>query len=103
MELSRKMDKGIYYTLDIKQAVRSKHTPMDYMEIFKDRLSTVHINDVSLDASCLLPGQGELNLKEIVEGVRKINSDIPYIIEVYRENFNLYEQLREAKEYLLGM
>jgi sugar phosphate isomerase/epimerase len=103
MELRRKMDKEPYYTLDLKQAVRSKHAPEDYLKIYKDKLSTVHINDATIDASCLLPGNGDMNLKGIIENVSNINSDIPYIIEVYRENFTTYEQLKLAKEYLLSM
>lgn len=99
-ELHGKVDKELFYTLDIKQSVRSKNLPTDYIEIYGDKLSTVHINDASFEASCLLPGHGDMNLKGIVESVSNINSEIPFIIEVYRENFKTYEQLKAAKEYL---
>jgi sugar phosphate isomerase/epimerase len=102
-ELNRKIGKELRFTLDVKQAVRRNQSPIDYLEIYKDRLSTVHINDASLEATCLLPGHGNMNLKGIIDNVTKLNPDIPYIIEVYRENFVTYEQLKASKEYLLSI
>jgi sugar phosphate isomerase/epimerase len=94
---------NLNFTLDIKQSVRSLKTPMEFLHIYNEGPSTVHINDATTDASCLLPGCGKMNLKEIIEEVTKIDKSIPYIIEVYCENYNKYEELGQAKEHLLKL
>lgn len=102
-ELQEKVEENLFYTLDIKQAFRSNVSPLDYLDIYGDGLSTVHINDASLHSSCLLPGDGNLNLGEVIKKVTALNPEVPFIIEVYRENFKTYKQLRSAKEYLIGL
>lgn len=99
-ELKANMNKELFYTLDIKQAVRSNREPFEYLELYGNRLSTVHINDASNISTCLLPGKGEIDLKEIIKRVSTINPDIPYIIEVYSENYKQYDELKEARDYL---
>ena len=76
---------------------------MEFLKIYSERLSTVHINDATTNASCLLPGCGDMNLKEIIEEVTKIDKRIPYMIEVYCENYNKYEELAFAKDHLLKL
>lgn len=94
------MEKKIYFNLDIKQAVRSCHSPLEYINLYKDRIINVHINDGDEKASCLLPGKGKLNLKEIVIQVKEQNDKSPFIIEVYSENYTELEELKKAKEYV---
>lgn len=90
----------LFYTLDIKQAVRAGRIPEEYLNVFQEKLSTIHINDVSEKSACLLPGKGTMNLKNIIETTIKLNPNAPFIIEVYRENYKDYKELGAAKEYL---
>lgn len=94
------MINNVYYTLDIKQAIRSGRSPDDYFKIYNDRLINVHINDAGYGSTCLLPGRGEMDLKSIVRHVKGLNKDIPLIIELYRENYDTYEDLKSAKKYI---
>jgi sugar phosphate isomerase/epimerase len=94
------MKEDIYFTLDIKQAIRAGHNPVEYLDVYKDAIINVHINDASAKSSCLLPGKGEVDLKTIVHRVQNIDRNIPFIIEVYRDNFENFNELREAKEYI---
>ena len=99
-ETIRNMKKNIYFTLDIKQAVRGGQNPQNYLNVYGDKLRNVHINDANEIESCLLPGKGSIDIKSIIQRVSKISSDIPFIIEVYRENFNDISDLKKAKEYI---
>ncbi|MCX7884375.1 MAG: sugar phosphate isomerase/epimerase [Caloramator sp.] len=102
-EVSRNMKNEIYYTLDIKQAIRSGKSPLDYLNLYKNKLINVHINDAGYGSTCLLPGKGQIDLKKIIECVNCIDEDIPFIIELYRENYDTYEDLKMAKKYIEGL
>lgn len=99
----KEMKSDICFTLDVKQALRANHSPMEYLEVFGKRLINVHINDASRESSCLLPGRGGVDLKGIIEGVQNISNEIPFIIEVYKENFNSNIELRAAREFVEGL
>lgn len=103
MDVTKNMEKDIYYTLDIKQAIRSGKSPFDYLKVFDKKLINVHINDAGFGSSCLLPGKGQMDLKGIVKEVTNINDNIPFIIELYRENYNSYDDLIVAKKYIEGL
>lgn len=101
LELVReRMKEDIYFNLDIKQAVRSGYSPESYIDVFKDKIINVHINDASKKSTCLLPGYGDIDLKSIVDRVKSLNPDTPFIIEVYSENFTSYEELKISKGYM---
>ncbi|EYE89010.1 AP endonuclease [Fervidicella metallireducens AeB] len=99
-EVTENMKEEIKFTLDIKQAVRSGKEPMEYLEFFDDRIFNIHINDADKNNTCLLPGQGNIDLKKIVRRVQKVNLEIPFIIEVYNENFKSLDELSLAKKYV---
>ena len=99
-EVIEHMKETIYFTLDIKQAIRSGHTPEEYLNIYQNRILNLHINDADKKSSCLLPGKGSVDLKKVLDEVRKLNNDIPLIIEVYNENFETLDELKEAKYYV---
>lgn len=94
------MEKKIYFNLDIKQAIRSKHSPIEYIKLYKDKIINVHINDGDENSTCLLPGKGKINLKEIASQVKKLNEKAPFIIEVYSENYSALEDLKRAREHV---
>lgn len=99
-EIIENMDKKIYFNLDIKQAIRSRHSPDDYIRLYKDRIINVHINDGDESSTCLLPGEGKINLKDITRRVEEFNQKAPFIIEVYSENYSSFEDLKRAREHV---
>lgn len=99
-EVSESMKEEIKFTFDIKQAIRSGKEPMDYLDFFDNRIVNVHINDADEYNTCLLPGQGNIDLQSIIRKVQKLNSEIPFIIEVYSENFKSLDELILAKKYV---
>jgi sugar phosphate isomerase/epimerase len=97
------MKEKIYFTLDVKQAVRNNMSPLDYLDIYKDRIINFHISDSKEKESCLLPGRGDLDLQSIIKGVGDLNAQVPYIIEIYKENYSSVEQIEESRKYLEGL
>ncbi|MFA9398012.1 MAG: sugar phosphate isomerase/epimerase family protein [Clostridiaceae bacterium] len=88
------------FTLDIKQAYRANIKPEEYIKIMGNKLNNFHINDRDENNSCLLPGRGDVNFQNIKESLNGIEYKGPLIIEVYRENFEKYDELNKTKIYL---
>lgn len=99
-DIKSRMKRRINFNLDLKQAVRSGFSPYDYLKVYGKDLVNVHINDSNEKSSCLLPGKGNSDFKRLISYVKDIDESIPFIIEVYSENYDEYEQLKISKEYL---
>lgn len=101
--VKQEMEEEIYFTLDIKQAIRAGREPQEYLDVYGENIINFHINDASSKSSCLLPGRGEVDLKSIINKVQSINRDAPYLIEVYDENFDGIGSLKEARRFIEGI
>jgi sugar phosphate isomerase/epimerase len=93
---------NINFTLDLKQANRSRVPVERYMEIMGQRLVTVHINDFSPGSMCLLPGRGQVNYPGLFGTLERASYEGPFIIEVYRNNFSSFDELAGARDFLLA-
>lgn len=91
---------GLKYTFDIKQAYKANKNPIDYLDIMGYDLINFHINDRSEKSICALPGKGSVDYTSIFNKLKEINYDEMAIIEVYRDNFNKYEELGKARDFL---
>lgn len=88
------------YTFDIKQAYKVGKDPLDYLNIMGYDLINFHINDRSEESICALPGMGTVDYNVIFNKLKEINYDKTAIIEVYRENFDKYEELTKVRDFL---
>lgn len=102
-EVTDNMKEEIYFNLDVKQALRGGRSPYDYIDLFKDRMVNIHISDSDSNNFCLLPGEGDYNLRKLINYVRNINENVPYIIEVYSDNFDSFKKVKESKKYIEGL
>ncbi|MGI6703889.1 MAG: sugar phosphate isomerase/epimerase family protein [Clostridia bacterium] len=93
---------NINFTLDLKQANRSGIPVERYLEIMGQRLVTVHINDFSPGSMCLLPGRGKVDYPALFETLERTGYQGPFIIEVYRNNFDHYDELAVARDFLMA-
>src|SRR5690606_19544236 len=50
---------NIYFTLDIKQAIKSGYSPEEFLYNMGDRVANVYICDFDKDGNLYLPGMGE--------------------------------------------
>lgn len=88
------------YTLDIKQANRAGQHWTAYLDIMKNRLRNIHVNDYDPAHSCLLPGEGSLNYEVFLNALQKYGYDRQMLIEVYSSNFSSDMQIQRAKQLL---
>ncbi len=88
------------FTLDIKQAHRAGQDWHDFVDAEGERLVNIHINDYSEKKSCLLPGMGVINYRELFAYVRNAGYKGNAIIEVYRSDYSEYSELGEAAKLL---
>ena len=96
----------ISFVFDIKQALRAGHEPFEMIDAMGDRIRHVHINDWcygndgSREDGCRLPGSGDLDLSGIIARLESSGYTGRYMIEVYRKNFNVPEDIAASAERL---
>lgn len=84
------------YVLDVKQAVRSGATALEFVRAMGKNIAHVHISDHDADHDCLPPGKGTFNIGEFLNLLRCNGYDGGVLVELYRENFG------DIVELLLG-
>jgi sugar phosphate isomerase/epimerase len=88
---------NLYYTLDIKQAAQSKFSPCEYIDGMLGRLANIHICDflVSEELGIVpkLPFNGSYDFSKLRQKLVDIDYQGGMILEVYRNNYENYEQL----------
>ncbi len=94
---------NINFTLDLKQANRSRVPARRYIEVMGKRLANVHVNDFSPGNMCLLPGRGQVDYRNLFKMLAQAGYKGPLIIEVYRNNFSDYDELVRARSFLKDM
>lgn len=90
----------LYFTFDIKQAYKAGVNPMEYLEVMGGDLTNIHINDRDDENVCLLPGDGKVDFKSILDKTKSLNYKGNAIMEVYSTNYNSYEEIKNSKKYL---
>lgn len=88
-------------TLDIKQAIQSGYSYIDYLDVVKDRLKTVHVCDVDNDRRMLLPGQGGMDYVDMFKRLNDVGFDGAVIMEVYPESYNNFDEIKNAFDFLM--
>lgn len=99
-ELKRRCPK-LGATLDIKQAVQSGYSYIDYLAVVSDRLKTVHVCDVDSDRRMLLPGRGNMDYADMFKRLADVGFDGAVIMEVYPESYDDFGEVKSAYEFLL--
>ena len=87
-------------TLDVKQARQSGIHYSEYIEDMGGDIVTVHLSDVMADGKMCLPGKGITDFKDIFTRLNDKGFDGALILEVYKNDFESYEQLFESVEYI---
>jgi len=99
--LSKECKYPIYFTLDLKQAYKADISIEKYIKVMGSNIVNLHINDRDENYPCLLPGKGNLNYKNISNSLKNVGYSGKGIIEVYSSNYLNYEELTEAKDFVL--
>jgi len=99
-ELQEKCRYPISFTLDIKQAYRAGVAPESYIDIMGNQIINLHLNDKDDKSSCLLPGRGNVNFKNLFKKLKDVEYNGIGILEVYKNNFLKGEELIDSSKYL---
>ncbi len=107
LELLRKMKnllgENVAFTVDLKQAIRSQLCVFDIVDALKESIKHFHISDSGKKGDCLLAGEGDFNFSLLFEKAEKFGYEGDFIIELYRNNYDNYEQLSDNCDYLQGI
>ncbi len=87
--------------LDIKQARESGFNYKEYLEEMGENLLTVHLSDVNEMGKTALPSEkGFFDFEDLFKRLYAIGFKGNCLIEVYKENFDSYDNLKESLDYL---
>jgi sugar phosphate isomerase/epimerase len=98
--LKEKCKYPVYFTFDIKQAYKADIDPIKYIDVMGEKIVNYHINDRDEKHLCLLPGHGNVDYKAIHAKLKEAGYEGIATLEVYRENYSGYNELRETKKFL---
>ena len=87
-------------TLDIKQARDAGEGYVPYLEEMGEDIVTVHLSDVDENGKLCLPGKGTFDFKELFSRLIDKGFSGAALIEVYNENYDKNEELKDSYEYL---
>lgn len=89
---------------DLKQARRSGIDVLDFIEEFGSDIIHYHISDCTAEHDCLPIGAGVFDFKRFLSKLKALNYDGALIVELYRENYNEYDELKTSvvstKQYI---
>lgn len=90
----------VYFTLDIKQAMRSGCDPVEFIYAMGDRLCNVHVCDWDESGKLCLPGEGTFDFERFFLALREIGYEGPVILEPYLRIVQSEEALLKSLEFL---
>ncbi len=93
---------SIHTCLDIKQAMQSGIGYEKYLEKMGDRLVNVHLCDYDSNGKLAVCGKGEVDFYELFCRLIDAGYDKTCIMEVYSNDYNSFDEIKEGYEYLLN-
>ena len=84
------------FVLDVKQALRSGHHPLEYVEELGDSIIHVHISDSSPQQDCLPVGQGEMDTLAFLQHLKQEGFSGAVLQELYRESYRQQSEVLEG-------
>lgn len=94
--MAKNLGDKIGFCLDVKQSIRGGYTPFDVISSVGKSIKHLHISDSSAQKDCMLPGRGNFDFKKLKDEMDKIGYNGAYIIEVYRNAYQEYEELIDS-------
>ncbi|MBR6790637.1 MAG: sugar phosphate isomerase/epimerase [Oscillospiraceae bacterium] len=91
------------FTLDLKQALRSGVSAEELLDALGGSVRHIHISDSNDLSDCLPVGKGRADIAGFLGKLRELDYDGGVIIELYRENYDRYEELTDSLSVLSGL
>ncbi len=98
--LKKLLGKNIAFALDLKQANRAGEDPMIFAEMMGQQLMHCHVNDFDPEHSCLLPGFGDFDIRELYRRLNMSGYQGDLITEVYSNNYTSLDEIVQSRKKL---
>lgn len=93
---------GLRFTLDIKQAIRSGYSPLDYIAAVGPCIVNLHLCDAMLEPdgkfTLTMPGKGNVDFVAVRDALRSCGYTGPAFIEVYSDMYRDIEEIYESRD-----
>jgi len=102
-KLSRDMGSEVKFVLDVKQARRAGCDPFGLVELLGEKIVHLHLSDCRGEKDCVPPGKGEFDFAKLFGELKKRGFGGDAVIELYRDNYGDYAELKKCADYLAGI
>ncbi len=96
----RNLGNRAMFTFDVKQSVRSGHSPWEIYDAMRGHIAHIHLSDHNSERDCLLPGKGEFNFKKLFRIAEADGFDGSALVEVYSNAFKMDRELFDSCRFL---
>lgn len=98
--MRRQLGDKARFVFDIKQCVRSGHSPEEMLDAMGDALAHVHISDHDQTHDCLMPGTGTVGYGRLFARLLGQRFSGSIMLELYRSNYGAETELISGRRYL---
>lgn len=99
-EMKKELGEYAAFVLDLKQARRSRENPFDYIKELSDSVVHCHLSDADGESDCMPLGKGDFDFTQLLKQLDDKGFDGAMIVELYRQNYSEFSELRESVDYL---
>ncbi len=96
--MSDNLGDEVRFVVDLKQARRSNIDPFTLIDALGEKIVHLHISDSSEEGDCLPIGKGGFDFERLFKALDTLSYDGALIVELYRENYNSYDELVSCAE-----
>ena len=105
-DMSEYLGESVAFCLDVKQSIRGGYSPVDAVDVLKDKIKHIHISDNNSEHDCILPLTGTFDFEKLFLKAQKNGFKGDAIVEVYSDCYNdkseLFESYRKIREKFIN-
>lgn len=94
------LDNDVAIVFDNKQAFRSNITEEEFINAVGKNIVHMHISDRDENYECIALGNGNIDVKNILKQLKKVNFNGCIIIELYKERLNYLDEIYKSYKNL---
>ncbi len=89
------------FNFDVKQMRKCNFVYDDFVPFFKSSIVNIHVSDHNKTETCLPPSKGDFDFRRLFKDMKEAGYEGNYIIELYRQNFENPQEIRDSYDYLV--
>lgn len=103
LKMKNYLKENFKLVFDLKQMRKCGYVEDDFLSEFIEDIVHIHISDSKDRLFCLPPGEGDYDFSSFLKKMDNARYSGSCIIELYRENYENYTQLRSSYDYLSAL